>query len=241
MEAGEILAELNGTVIHNDQDLKDALANTYPYETVSVTVLKYDEAAGMYKVVPSITNVTLTSKKQYYLDNNIALPSDFVEVGFMGINSAYLGASVNDPNDILTTLAHPYSGTNDFGSFVKNSLYYIALPFYGLAPVQSPLTDIFVPTGIFAWMGTDGFWIFANCLYWIFWLNLMVGLTNALPAVPLDGGFIFKDGLDGIIERFKKNSTAEQRGKIVGQISFALALFIFFLIIWQLIGPRLLG
>ena len=241
MEAGMILAELNGTVIHNDQDLKDALANTYPYETVSVTVLRYDEAAGMYKVVPSITNVTLTSKKQYYLDNNIALPDDFVEVGFMGINSAYLGASVSDPNDILTTLAHPYSGTNDIGSFVKNSLYYIALPFYGLAPVQSPLTDIFVPTGIFAWMGTDGFWIFANCLYWIFWLNLMVGLTNALPAVPLDGGFIFKDGLDGIIERFKKGSTQEQRAKIVGQISMALALFIFFLIIWQLIGPRLLG
>lgn len=241
MRSGMIIAFLNGTVITNDNDLKNTLANTYPGETVSVQMMQWDENAQYYKVVPGITEVTLTSKRQYYEDNNIAIPDDFKEVGFLGINSAYLGASVKDPNDILTTLAQPYAGVDDFGGFVKSSLIYIALPFYGLAPVQSPLSDLFVPTGIFAWMGTDGFWMFANCLYWVFWINLMVGLTNALPAVPLDGGFIFKDGLDGIIQRIKKDSTEEQRAKIVGQVSYSLAIFILFLIIWQLIGPRLIG
>ena len=241
LEAGEIIASLNGTVIYNENDLQKALANTYPYETVPITVLKYDKTTQSYNVVTSITNITLGSKQQYYEDNGIAIPSDFKNIGFMGINSAYLGVAYSDPNQILTTLAHPYDGVSDVGSFVKSSLYYIALPFYGLAPVQSPLTDLFVPTGIFAWMGNDGFWIFANCLYWIFWLNLMVGLTNALPAVPLDGGYIFKDGLDGIVEKVKKNATPEQRAKIVGQITMTLAFFILFLIIWQILGPRLIG
>ncbi|OPY31971.1 MAG: Peptidase family M50 [Methanomassiliicoccales archaeon PtaU1.Bin124] len=241
LKAGMIIAELNGTVIHNEKDLQDALANTYPNEKVNVTALKYDSSSHMYVVATDVTNITLSSKLKYYQDNGIAVPSDFKDVGFMGINSAYLGVKYSDPNAILTTLSHPYHGVNDASSFVRATLYYIALPFYGLAPVQSPLTQLFVPTGVFAWMGSDGFWIFANCLYWIFWLNLMVGLTNALPAVPLDGGYIFRDGLDGIVERVRKNASPEQRARLVSQITMTLAFFILFLIIWQLVGPRLFG
>ncbi|QLH74045.1 MAG: site-2 protease family protein [Methanomassiliicoccales archaeon] len=244
MRSGMMIVSLNNTPIRNDQDLKDALDKTQPGQRVNVTVWSFDPTSNIWYVEEGITNVTLDSKLQYYKDNNIAIPEDFKDIGFLGINSAYLGISVMEPKEILAWLRDPYDGVTDAGGFFQASLRYIALPFYGLAPVESPLTDLFQPTGMFEWMGAGMFWTFSNCLYWIFWINLMVGLTNALPAVPMDGGVIFKDGLDGLIMRFKKNATEEERKAIsarIGKFATFIALFILFLIIWQMIGPRILG
>ncbi len=76
-------------------------------------------------------------------------------------------------------------------------------------------------------------------MYWLFWLNLMVGLTNALPAVPLDGGYIFKDSLDGIIAKVRRKLNEQERERYVRVISLSIAFFVLFLFLWQLIGPRI--
>jgi hypothetical protein len=68
----------------------------------------------------------------------------------------------------------------------------------------------------------------------------MVGLTNALPAVPLDGGFIFADGVTGILDQFK-GVTEERKEGIVDNLVGVLAFTVIFLVVWQLIGPRLVG
>ncbi len=67
----------------------------------------------------------------------------------------------------------------------------------------------------------------------------MLGATNALPAVPLDGGFVFKDGIEAILERVRRGLEPERRERIVRSVSYAFALMILALIMWQLIGPRL--
>jgi membrane-associated protease RseP (regulator of RpoE activity) len=58
--------------------------------------------------------------------------------------------------------------------------------------------------------------------------------------VPLDGGFLFRDGLDAIIQRFRKGASEKERAKYVAAITYTLAIFVFMLIIWQMVGPRLL-
>ena len=63
--------------------------------------------------------------------------------------------------------------------------------------------------------------------------------TNALPAVPLDGGYIFKDALAGLVTRVRRGIKAEDRDRIVAQATYFSALVILALIVWQLIGPRL--
>jgi membrane-associated protease RseP (regulator of RpoE activity) len=114
------------------------------------------------------------------------------------------------------------------------------------------MADLYAPSGVFSFLGNDGYWITVNCFYWVFWINLMLGLTNALPAVPLDGGFVLKDlikeafirgkrrkiGLNGMLSD-RPGLTEEQLDKIVGSIVIAASLIILFLILWQLIGPRL--
>jgi membrane-associated protease RseP (regulator of RpoE activity) len=72
-------------------------------------------------------------------------------------------------------------------------------------------------------------------LYWIFWLNLAVGLFNVLPMIPLDGGFLFNDALKSLIVRLKKDASEETRNKIVKNISLTLSLIILIAIIFPFI------
>ena len=129
---------------------------------------------------------------------------------------------------------------NSFGGFLTDSLYYIALPFFGLEPLQGAMASIYHTTGIFAWADTGSLIILSNCIYWVFWISIMVGMTNALPAVPLDGGYLFKDWMDGIAGRVNKKWTPEQRNQFVNNITIALALLVLFLIVWEIIGPRIM-
>ena len=65
----------------------------------------------------------------------------------------------------------------------------------------------------------------------------MVGLTNVLPAVPLDGGYIFRDGISYLLDKSGRKYTKEQKDRITGSIAISLALVVLFLILWQLVGP----
>ena len=86
-------------------------------------------------------------------------------------------------------------------------------------------------------MPDSAFWLVANSLYWIFWLNLMIGLTNVLPAVPLDGGYIFRYAIDYVLSKTGRTYTKEQKDKVVGSIVLAFALLVLALIVWQIVGP----
>lgn len=95
----------------------------------------------------------------------------------------------------------------------------------------------FEVTGPLSVLGETGFWIVANLLYWIFWLNIMVGIFNALPAIPLDGGYIFRDGLSWLLERLLPSKDRGAVDALATKVTIALSVIILFLILWQFIGP----
>ena len=47
----------------------------------------------------------------------------------------------------------------------------------------------------------EGFWGVVHLLFWCAWINLNVGIFNAIPMIPLDGGYIFKEGVDRLLDR----------------------------------------
>jgi membrane-associated protease RseP (regulator of RpoE activity) len=237
LEAGMILASLNGTVIRNEDGFRSALLAVTPGTTVPVTALVFNATAGNYETAASVTTITPLSKLEYFEENFGQTAED---ISYIGVNTAYLGAGTGDPQVILNRLANPFANADTFGEYVTGALIYIALPFTGLQPLHEPLTEVFVPGGIFSWMPADIFWMVANSLYWIFWINLMVGMTNALPAIPLDGGFLYRDWIDSLVARVKKGWDQKERDKLVNPITMSTSLLVLFLIVWQLIGPRVL-
>ncbi len=239
IEVGMILGKINGTEIRNDMDFREAMKLTKPDQTVNITLYEYNETLASYMLFN--TTVTLEDKYDYYEENYPTLKDeDFKGVGFLGVSHSYLGLRPGgNPGALMDRLSHPFSSAESSEGAIYNLMTYILLPFQRISPFSSPMTDLYEVNGPLSVLPTEMFWILTNILYWLFWLNLMVGLTNALPAIPLDGGHIFKDGLDGIVGRVKKSLDQKERERIVKTISYSIAFLVLFLFLWQLIGPRI--
>jgi membrane-associated protease RseP (regulator of RpoE activity) len=240
LETGMVLTSLNGTIIGGDMTLRSVMAHTRAGQTINVTAMSYDSSTGRFVVNSSISTIQLSDKFQYYekFDPDHNSPA-YHGVGFLGAGFSNLGMQVENASYYQETLTNPFKGDKSFTDYSFSALRLIALPFLHLAPLRTPVTDIYHPAHALSWMPDSAFWILANSLYWIFWLNLMVGLTNVLPAVPLDGGYLFRDFMDYLLSKTGKTYTKEQRDKIVGNVVLALALVVLGLILWQLVGPAL--
>jgi membrane-associated protease RseP (regulator of RpoE activity) len=154
-----------------------------------------------------------------------------------GTGRALLGVYAFDTS---TDYYHPLTNPARFGGVPGAVLSYITLPFQNYrAPIDDPAIRFYRISGPFAALPAPIFWILANTGYWLFWLNVMLGATNALPAVPLDGGFLFRDGIEGLVSRLRKGIPVPQRDRIVRNVSYTFAFLILGLILWQFIGPRI--
>ena len=141
--------------------------------------------------------------------------------------------------DVSTDYYHPLTNPDRFNGVPGAILSYISLPFQGRAPIDDPAIRFYHIGGPLAALPAPLFWILVNTAYWLFWLNVMLGATNALPAVPLDGGYIFKDGIEALISRVRKGIPTPQRDRIVRGVSMTFAFLILGLVLWQFIGPRI--
>ncbi|UCD92115.1 MAG: site-2 protease family protein [Methanobacteriota archaeon] len=213
LEPGMIITsiEYNGTVtdIDNSTAFSLLMSGTRPNETINMTLF--------YNGQITRKEVILTSR-----DNKTQ--------GLLGVYTIYTGTGKQ--------IYYPTIRLDSLDSTLYSLLVYVTLPIRGLSPIEKPYTDFYGPTGAMAAIPESAFWVLANTFYWVFWINLMLGLTNALPAVPLDGGYVFRDGLDTFLSRIRKDMKPERREAIVRNVSYFLAFFILALILWQLIGPR---
>jgi membrane-associated protease RseP (regulator of RpoE activity) len=218
----------NGTItderyVRSWAEFSTFMANTHANDTANLTVY--------YKgKLHTFTNITLVDKYEHYYKIE-----EFRGKGFLGV--ATTGAS-----ELINVLAHPIgSAEGNFAIALNNIFLYVAkLPLQGtILPFHKPLTDAYEPQGAWKTLPPEAFWVLANMFYYLFWLNFLIGTFNALPAVPLDGGFLFRDGVDTIIGKLKRNLRKEQREYYVRAITHTVAIFILLLIVWQLIAPRL--
>ena len=74
-------------------------------------------------------------------------------------------------------------------------------------------------------------------LYWLFWLDILLAISNALPTRILDGGYIFSGGLSWLLERTGMRDE-ERREKLVDSVSSSVStvtLFLFMIVIMAMV------
>ena len=238
---GMIIYSINDTVIHNYTEFSSVISEMKPGIGVNMTVYSYFDSLKGYVQNSSVTTITPADRYEYYSSAYApyAKESDKGKA-FLGVTVSYMGLGLMDVKTIPRVYSHPFEGAEGFRGYVMAGLGYLALPFYHLSPVEAPLSNMYTATGVWGVLPNSAFWILANSLYWIFWINLMVGLTNALPAIPLDGGYLFKDWADSVLIRLKRNSTKEQREKTLTVLMYVFSFGVLGLILWQMLGPRIL-
>jgi len=217
LQPGSIITTLNGTTITNATDYVQAWNKTHANQTISIT----------YNIEGKFYSDSLTLGDKYIEYSERHLPTN---ISYKG--KAYSGVSIlkDAPfEEYLMDLKNPFS------DFPRGMLNFYSIPiigyFAGYNPLVSPFTNSFIITGPLGAIPPSVFWILANGIYWIFWLNLAFTLFNVLPMVPLDGGFIFIDGVRAAVQRLRRGISEEKREAIARNASFAVSLLILVLLI----------
>jgi membrane-associated protease RseP (regulator of RpoE activity) len=72
-----------------------------------------------------------------------------------------------------------------------------------------------------------GFWELIHLFFWCGWINLNVGIFNAIPMIPLDGGYIFKEGVDRLLDR---RGLLKYSSYVTGAVSYLMLIVLVSLI-----------
>jgi membrane-associated protease RseP (regulator of RpoE activity) len=213
MAAGDIITSVNGTPTPDNVALFNALANTTPNESIAIS---YYSASAQHLVT---TRVVLATS-QYEAGR-----------GFLGVGLAFL-----TPTGLRQEFTWPLG--NPDGPLVGATTW-IVLPLAGLQPVGGATMSYFHLVGPLAGLGPDGFWVLVNLLFWLSWMNLLLGLSNALPLIPLDGGLLFRDFSAGLLSRLRRGWDAARLDAVAGRLTVAASVMVIFLIVWEFVAPRL--
>ncbi|MCL4447913.1 MAG: site-2 protease family protein [Candidatus Thermoplasmatota archaeon] len=229
MKVGEIFYKIAGQTVWNLTSLGNILDSIEPGTIINITAFNSSYSSGHWHLTYHNYTMKTASKWDYY-DTYYPLynsPS-FKNESFIGVSLDYSGIGYISISS-LTTLIFGASALQDFpnGAFTT-----IGLPFLGLTPVPPSIYYLYHTP-----IAPSIFWEISNTIFWLFWLNLLLGITNALPLFILDGGQFFKDTLSIASRRPRLSFLNEKRIKM---ISNAVGFIVFFLILWQLIVPRLL-
>lgn len=282
LQPGDVLVALRGVTIHEEgrppvvRDIvltngtiySDALAKTRAGERLTVDYVRDGARAS--------TVVTLTDRyEQIARTNPDAVNETDRGKGFMGVSQLPLRGTTLSPGLWYDILKNPFrdgfpqsfatsTDQNQPGSF----FLFIAYPFFvfqtQLDLFAEPYRDFLVFGGPLDFLPVGAIAAIATILYWIIWINLMLGTFNALPAGPLDGGQMLRATLrERLMRRYKVDRAqvevervemggAQMRGKdpetqakldriqlVLRKTTWTLGLFILALILLPIFGPQL--
>lgn len=153
--------------------------------------------------------------------------SPTADYGYLGLVVNTAGLTLTTPNIMLDASLNPFYNSSDLYSYFTGLISYLSGPFNGMDPVSDEVKWWYdVPA-------ESVFWIVMSLLYWIFWLDLLLAISNALPAYPFDGGFLFRGFVSWTLEKIKYKD-GDERDDAVNSIANSvstLVLFIFVLVI----------
>ena len=205
---------------------------------ILITGMIYQYLLVIQNLTKQLVLVIYIEKKKYTKNVTLASYYDFLEIVNESRwnvsklkNTSFLGVAYNVfKEDFISSMKNPlYDFPNGFANIYSIPIFsYIQ----GYNPLSEPFISNYELKGPLGGLPKEIFWGFTNLIYWIFWLNLLVGLFNVIPMVPLDGGFLFNDYIKAAIKKIKKDISKERLDKIVGNISLIVSLALTFIIIF---------
>jgi membrane-associated protease RseP (regulator of RpoE activity) len=213
LAAGDIITQLNGTNTSTLNAFESAVAQTQPFATVPITYYSASTAASVSTTIRLGENPSNHSR------------------GFLGVSVYGL-----TPAQLRQTLVWP-PGSSD--GPLAGGIDWLILPLATIEPVAAPTSSFFHLVGPLAGVPPGEFWVGANLLYWLAWMNLLLGLSNALPLVPLDGGLLFRDFAASVASRLRSGWSAAQLDRFATRASALASVAVLVLLAWQFVVPRL--
>ncbi len=207
IKTGMFIKSIDGTPITSSGAFSDYMSGTSPGDTVTITLVSVAEYGSQPESVD--VEVTLAERNG---------------VGFLGLSVSTGGMTFTTPGIMMDAAANPFYGASDPLSYVTSFFGFLSGPFNGNDPVNDEVKWWYdTPMG-------DVFWMILSLLYWIFWLDILLAISNALPAYPFDGGFIFAGGVSWFAEKIGIKDE-ERRQRITDSIANSVSTVVLFMFI----------
>lgn len=233
LQDGMLMIRIDEKEIRNEVDFVAFMATTKANQTVQIELYPQEGYEGeLTENGTVIFEVPLVSNGQN-------------ERGFLGVNLGAAG-SIQCPTLGMAIGEYPAKAYLDVLKMIPSLLdepvawlILFGLPIVGLdgggfRGFSGTFAQFYQPVGWAEPFGIGVFWL-ANAMLWIGWLNFYVGLFNCLPAVPLDGGHVFRDYTYSLIYRLTGNENTSIR--LSNSIAASFSLLIMLSFVFMIIGP----
>ncbi|WP_292520913.1 site-2 protease family protein [Methanoculleus sp.] len=196
-----VITSINGVPVTDQEEVSAIMDGTRPGETVTLTAEK-DGIESTY---------TLTlSEWPEVLDGDR-------DSGFMGVyyySAPAVKEHIGNVAD-LGLLAPLYLTIAPIDAFIQGNTQQLAILLTD-TPEQMAWEEPF-----------PFFWGTVHLFFWTGWFNLLVGMFNAIPIVPLDGGYMMREGVERIFDRLGLSRYAQRvAASISGFVTVMLILLV---------------
>lgn len=227
-----ILVRIDNTEIKGLDDFITFMNSTLQGQKVDVYLMSNNSVNATLEI---FSNVELT-KYPYETESK----KGFLGVSYSPENGAVsystgIGVGQFRAKEYLDVLKSiPSLLTGFTGWFLLFGLPIFGLSGEGFGGFSGMITNFYEPSGWAAPIGT-GIFLILNILLWIGWMNFYVGLFNCLPAIPLDGGHVFRDVMTSSLSRIIGDG--EKVEKLSNAIAVLFAVLILMSLVFVTIAP----
>jgi len=203
MEPWDTIVSINASPVTSMEDFRTVLDRHRANETVEIVVRHQD---GERETLTAV----LGDKHAYYAD--LGWSEEMLESLEVEPGDAFLGVErLSTSTSGIDRLAGPFSPRweGSIGQRVLAAPFHVLsvliIPFELNGVAIHPFEETLIQAGdgiVGSVFGTSGLLFLANLLFWLMWVNILLGFTNLIPMVPFDGGHMLKDllhaGLSGL-------------------------------------------
>jgi membrane-associated protease RseP (regulator of RpoE activity) len=137
----------------------------------------------------------LEETKKYLEDIGVGPDSNIPFLGVSGLSDGESGVSS------YGSIMNAINDNNILGAVIITAimpLLMLGVPIAGDGQVMNLREQAMLSAGdgvIASVIGTSGMIMLFTFLFWLAWINFLLGFANLIPMVPFDGGHIVKDGV----------------------------------------------
>ena len=195
LEPWDVILAIDNQSIDSSEDFTTVMDGLESGQTVSMDIIRSETGDE------ETLFVTLTDKHAYYLElgyTEEVLAELGIEEGdaFLGVQNLADGTAAIDK---LAGPAHPDFEASPLGHAVMWPLHTLTLlitPFELQGSAMHPVEEGMLAAGD-GWLaelvGLEGLLFLAYLMFWLIWVNILLGFTNLIPMIPFDGGHLFRD------------------------------------------------
>ena len=247
----EIITQIDGVGVTGYSEFSNQMSLLSSGDDATFTVISHPDSTGERSERDLL--VTLGDRYQYYIGlcqgDVLCVEDTEVLLGELGIErgDAFLGVSgLRSSSSSVGYYSGILSGDNGLGQTALGTaltpLAMIGVPIQYDGQTMLLEERAMLESGdgyVASTLGTDGMLILFDFLFWLVWINFLLGFANLIPMIPFDGGHIVKDGFHSVLDRVTSGIHPMRVEAMAERISSMSNVLVLFIVIVPIILPRL--